>query len=231
MHETISKDVEIVVVSMTPPSQNGEPRKRVFAVTGVALTDSHAEAEQALAPFQTCPVLDRAIVNEKHMTSSLAQQRQEQERMNPEHWRYFTDNIWVDGDTAEIIEKIEPLFRDLPEPEAFTIWFSMGPLRELPDMAFSLQSPAYVATYLVSNIEENDSANRSWINSAMSAAQSVTKGQYLGDSDMGNRQLKFMADQNYARLQQVIAQRDPENLFVRYLAKDPATVNQNHWEL
>ena len=231
VHNEISKDVEIVVVSMTPPSQNGEPRKRVFAVTGVALTDSFDQAEEALAHFQTCPVLDRALVNEKHMTSSLAQQRVEQERMNPEHWRYFTDNIWVDGDTEEILEKIEPLFRDLPEPEAFTIWFSMGPVRELPDMAFSMQSPAYVATYLVSNNEENDASNRSWINSAMAAAQSVTKGQYLGDSDMGNRQLKFMADENFARLQQIIAERDPENLFVRYLAKDPATVNQNHWEL
>jgi hypothetical protein len=59
----------------------------------------------------------------------------------------------------------------------------------------------------------------------------VTKGQYLGDSDMGNRQLKFMADENYTKLQQIIQDRDPNGLFVRYLAKDSATVNQNHWEL
>ena len=230
-HNQISPDVEIVCVSLTPPSVNGEPRERVFVVTGVALVDSHEEAAIALAPFQENPIIDRALVNEKHITSSLAQQREEQIRMNPEHWRYFVDNIWVDGETDEIIEKIEPLFRDLPEPEAFTIWFSMGPVREIPDMAFSMQSPAYIATYLISDIADNDSANRNWLNHAMQYAQSVTKGQYLGDSDMGNRQLKFMADDNFARLQKVISERDPENLFVRYLAKDPSTVNKNHWEL
>lgn len=104
----------------------------------------------------------------------------------------------------------------------------MGPVRELPDMAFSMQSPGYIATYLVSEDENNDAANRAWLNGAMAGAQSVTKGQYLGDSDMTNRQLKFMADDNFARLQQIIKDRDPNNLFVRYLAKDPATVNQNH---
>jgi hypothetical protein len=48
---------------------------------------------------------------------------------------------------------------------------------------------------------------------------------------MTNRQVKFMADENFARLQKVIADRDPENRFVRYLAKDPSTVNKNHWQI
>ena len=128
-------------------------------------------------------------------------------------------------------EKQRPLFTDLPEPQGFTIWFSMGPIRELPDMAFSMQTPGYVATYLVSEDESRDGENRAWLNSAMAGAQSVTVGQYLGDSDMTNRQVKFMADENFARLQQIIAERDPANLFVRYLAKDPSTVNKNHWQI
>jgi len=231
VHGDISKDVEIVCVSMTPPAQPGQEAKRIFLVSGVALTDSEEASRAALAPFQTNPMIDRAIVNEVCKTSSLAEQREDQERANPEHWRYFVDNIWVDGDTEEIIEKIEPLFRDLPEPAAFTIWFSMGPVRELPDMAFSMQSPAYIATYLLTEDASHDSANRNWLNSAMAAAQSVTVGQYLGDSDMTNRQLKFMSDENFARLQQVISQRDPEDLFVRYLAADEASVNKNHWQL
>jgi hypothetical protein len=98
-------------------------------------------------------------------------------------------------------------------------------------MAFSMQSPGYVATYLVSEDASRDAENRAWLNGAMAGAQSVTVGQYLGDSDMTNRQVKFMADENFARLQKVIADRDPENRFVRYLAKDPSTVNKNHWQI
>ena len=231
VHNDFALNVETVCVSVTAPvGPNGED-KRVFIVTGLALSESEAESQASLAPFRTNPVLDRAIMVQDCKTSSLAEQREDQIRANPEHWRYFVDNIWVDGNTEQIVTDIEPLFRDLPEPAGFTIWYSMGPVREVPDMAFSMQSPAYIATYLVSNNENNDSQNRTWLNRAMEIAQSVTVGQYLGDSDMGNRQLKFMADQNFARLNEIIDDRDPSGLFVRYLAKDEATINQNHWEL
>jgi hypothetical protein len=40
-----------------------------------------------------------------------------------------------------------------------------------------------------------------------------------------------MSDDHFAKLQDIIAQHDPEGRFVRYLAKDPATVNKNHWQL
>lgn len=231
VHNDISPDIEIVCVSMTPEGPDGQPGERVFLVTGVCLSDTWEDADAKLAIFQTCPVLDRAIMNEPHKTSSLAEQREDQMRANPEHWRYFVDNIWVDGDTEEIIERIEPLFVDIPEPTGFTIWFSMGPVRELPDMAFSLQSPAYIATYLVSNDENNDARNRKWLDDAMVNAQPVTVGQYTGDSDFGNRQLKFLSDKNFARLMEIIAQRDPNGLFARYYSKDFATLNRNHWEL
>ena len=98
-------------------------------------------------------------------------------------------------------------------------------------MAFSPQAPAYIATYLAYEDSANDARNRAWLNDAMVAAQPVTVGQYLGDSDMTNRQLRFMADANFAKLQDIIAKRDPDGRFVRYLAKDPSTVNRNHWEV
>jgi hypothetical protein len=227
---TISPDVEIVCVSLCPPSVNGQPRQRVYVVTGVALTDSVEAGIEALAPLQTCPIIDRAFENIVQ-ESSMAQQREGQLRMNPENWRYYADNVWVDGETDDIIEALTPVFTTSPEPDAFTIWFGNGLMRELPDMAFSLQAPAYIATYLAYEDSANDARNRAWLNEAMVAAQPVTVGQYLGDSDMTNRQLRFMAPENFAKLQSIIATRDPEGRFVRYLAADSSTINHNHWQL
>jgi hypothetical protein len=137
----------------------------------------------------------------------------------------------VDGEPDAVLDAVEPLFRDLPTPEAFTIWFSMGPLRELPDMAFSLQSEGYVASYVVSDDPADDDSIHTWLDSAMAHAEPVTVGQYLGDSDMGNRQLRVLGDAQWERLQSIIASRDPDGRFVRYLAADPATVNRNHWQI
>lgn len=231
LHKSIAANVEIVCVSQTMSLDDGQGPKRVLIVSGLALAESVENADEVLAPFQSCPIIDRALVNIPHKHSSLAEQKEDQIRANPEHWRYFVDNIWVDGEHSQVVEKIEPLFADLPEPAGFTIWFSMGPVRELPDMALSLQSEAYVATYLVSQDEANDDVNRSWLTETMKNAEPVTLGQYLGDSDMTNRQLKFMTESNFAKLQQVIGEYDPEGIFVRYLAKDSSTVNRNHWRL
>lgn len=229
VHATISPDVEIVVVSQTSPPDASGLAKRELVVSGVALTKTEAEAREALAVFNECPVIDRAIVVEDCRPSSLSEQRAAQEIANPEDARYVVDNLWAEGDSAEIIERIEPLFVDLPTPESFTIWFSNGIMRPLPDMAFSLQTEAYVASYMVYRDETKDLEYRQHLNRLVEFAQPITAGQYLGDSDMTNRQVKFMAEENFARLQQIIAARDPENRFVRYLAKDPATINRHHW--
>jgi FAD/FMN-containing dehydrogenase len=225
VHAEISPDVEIVCVSLTD-EQSGE---RVFLVSGVALTQTAQQAREALAPFESNPMLGHALFAQSATESSMNEQKASQARQNPPHARYTVDNAWVSGDAHTIIDAIEPLFRDLPTPGAFTIWFSMAPLRELPDMAFSMQSEAYIATSLVDDDVTRDAANRVWLNEAMRAAESVTVGQYLGDSDMGNRQLKFMGDEQFARLQQIIADRDPDGRFVRYLARGPETINRNEW--
>lgn len=217
--------VEIVAVSQTD-EQLG---RRVFLVSGLAFVERDDEAVAALAPFQSCPVIERAIVNEPCRSSQLSEHRDAQLRANPEGHRWFTDNIWAQGDFAEVSRRLAPLFTELPEPKAFTIWMGNGLMRALPDMAFSLQAPGYVACYLVFEDEAHDERNRHWLNQAMAFAQAVTVGQYLGDSDMTNRQLRFVSDEHFARLQRIIAEADPDGVFVRYLAADPATVNQNHW--
>ena len=42
--------------------------------------------------------------------------------------------------------------------------------------------------------------------------------------------MKFMADENFARLKQIQQEWDPENLFVGYLAGPNGATNRNHWD-
>jgi FAD/FMN-containing dehydrogenase len=231
IHADVAPTVEIVAVSMTPPATAADPAPgRVFLVSALAFVGDAAEGDAALAPFRTSPVLGRALHVADAVPTTLAAQRADQVRANPEHARYRVDNGWIDGDPAEITAALRPLFVDLPTPKAFTIWFSMAPLRPLPDMAFSLQTDAYVASYCVYDDPEQDEPLRQWLSRAWAAAEPVTVGQYLGDSDMMNRQLTVLGDDQWQRLQEVIGRYDPGGRFARYLASDPSLVNRNHWE-
>lgn len=234
-HHRIPDNVEIVCVSNPVTLPDGTD-KRLFLVTGLAFGDDLAHAQASLAEFNTSPVIDRAVFVQDAAPSLLSDHREEQLKQNPEHWQYICDNAWIDGENspegvAAMVEGIRPLFTTNPTERGFAIWMSNAPRRPLPDMAFSLHTDAYVAAYTVYEDPADFARNRAWVDEVFAHAEPVTAGQYLGDSDFTNRQLRFMAPENWARLQQIIAGRDPEGRFHRYLAADHEHLNHNHWEL
>lgn len=232
MHHTVDPSVEIVAITMTPPGPDGvQPAAPapVLAVTALAFVDTEQDALDALAPFETCPALDRALHRQYARPTTLAEQRAEQLRANPEGRRWRVDNAWIEGTAEQVVPRIRRVFSDLPNGEAFTIWFSMAPLRDLPDMAFSLQSEIYLATYVPWREAEDDSTMCSWVADRMRELEPVTAGQYLGDSDLASRQLRVMTQRNWDCLQDIRDVRDPQQLFVGYLAGAGGATNVNHW--
>jgi len=226
----LDRDVEVLCMSAAPPLPDGSPGPRVFIVNGFTLTDSKERGDAVLAPLQTCPVIGQALVNEPNIPKELADLINEANVIYPTGARHIVNDIWVDGPTAEVVQRIKPLFVDLREPHAHTIWIANGPMRPLKDIAFSMQAPGYVATYIIYEDESHDEANAAFLDAALTHAEPVTVGQYLGDSDLTSKQMKFMADDNFAKLQDIIAKHDPAGRFARYLTKDPSTINRNEWE-
>ncbi|MDV7218248.1 FAD-binding oxidoreductase [Streptomyces prunicolor] len=225
MHHTVSDLVEIVALTQTPPDLD-EP---VLLVTGVSMTDTADEAAEALAPLHANPYAERALFRVEAQQTTLAEQLAGQCSANPEGHRYLVDNAWLTGGADEVVPAIRKAFTEQPTRQTFTIWFSMAPLRQLPDMAFSLQSEIYCATYVIHDDPARDAELRAWLDSAMADMQPVTAGQYLGDSDFTVRQLRFMGDEQWRRLRKIRAAYDPKGLFAGYLSTGTVT-NTNHWE-
>jgi FAD/FMN-containing dehydrogenase len=230
IHGTADPEIEIVALSLTPPPETGiTDREHVLLVSALAFKDSAEEAERVLAPFDACPLAGRALAAAHHVPTTLAAQYAEQYRQNLPGRRWTVDNAWIDADADTAIPLLRDAFTTWPTRDSFTLWFSMAPLRPLPDMAFSLQTEVYVAAYTVSADAGDDAVLRAWVDEQFRRLEPVTAGQYLGDSDLSHRQVKFLADDNFARLQKIRAERDPDGLFVDYLTVDPVTLNTNAW--
>ncbi|OIJ62660.1 FAD-binding oxidoreductase [Streptomyces mangrovisoli] len=225
MHHTVSELVEIVAVTQTLPDRE-EP---VLLVTGLSMTDTAGQAAEALAPLAACPYADRALFRVEARPTTLAEQTDRQRLANPEGHRYFVDNAWLTGPAERVVPAARKVFTELPTRRSFTIWFSMAPLRPLPDMAFSLQSEIYCASYVVHDDPGRDAELRAWLDGAMAELRPVTAGQYLGDSDFTVRRLRFMGDAQWRRLNEIRAARDPKGLFAGYLSAGTVT-NTNDWE-
>jgi FAD/FMN-containing dehydrogenase len=211
IHGTISTDVEIVAVTQY---LEGE---LALLVTGVALTGTPEQARAALAPLADCPLIDQAVFRLEAEPTTFGEQRAQQTAMNPEHHRYLVDNAWITGPAELAVPAMRTAFTGLPTEKTFTIFFSMAPLRDLPDLALSLQTEVYLATYVIYEDPALDESLRGWLNTAMAELEPVTAGQYLGDSDFTNRRLKVLGDTQEKRLEQIRADRDPTGLFVGHL--------------
>lgn len=230
VHREISPDVEIVAVTQTPPDPPpGHRGGPLLVVSGVALVDTPEEARTALAPLSGCPFADQALLRVDAAPTTFAEQLTLQRTANPEGHRYLVDNAWLEGPAERTVPAMRRAFTNLPTPKTFTIWFSMGPVRQLPDMALSLQTDVYVATYVVYDDPAQDGPLRKWLGESMADMEPCTTGQYLGDSDLATRNVKFLGDAQWERLQQIRALRDPDGLFVGYLTADNMPLNTNHW--
>lgn len=226
-HAEVAGSVEIVALTLTDRAIAPDP---VLLVTAVALVDDAAEADTALEPFRRNPFLDRALLVADAAPVGFDELRRRQLTANPEGHRWAVDNAWLTGPAAAVVPAMRRAYTTLPNDKAFTIWFSMAPLRPLPDMAFSLQSEIYLASYVLWEDPADDERHLAWLRGAMADLEPVTVGQYLGDSDLSRRQVRFLSDDAWARLAQIRARRDPDGLFVGYHAGPGGATNRNHWE-
>ena len=186
-----------------------------------------AEADRALAPFRTNPALDRAMFVIDNEPTTPEAERARQLEDNPEGHRWAVDNAWLSGSAAEVVPAMRRAYTTLPNAKAFTIWFSMAPLRGSPTWPSRCSPRSTWRRTSSGSTPEDDDRCIGWLEGAMADLEPVTVGQYLGDSDHTRRQVKFMSDEAWARLQQVCADRDPDRLFVGYLGD---STNRNHWE-
>ncbi|MEN9610954.1 MAG: hypothetical protein RLZZ628_1768 [Bacteroidota bacterium] len=228
-HHTIADTVEMVVLGQSVPDFEGIEGKMVPVIIVHALTfnDNPIEAYAALKPFESCPVLEKAYLRRVNYETNLTEQIRLQLEANPEKHRWTVNNAWLKGSPDEVSTLIAPAFTDLPNSKAFTLWYSMAPLRKLPDMAFSMQTEIYFAAYVLWEEEKDDEQNKIWLSNLMKQIQPVTAGQYLGDSDFTVHQRKFISNENWAKLEAIRAQRDPHRRFHTYLTKEEKTLNQN----
>jgi FAD/FMN-containing dehydrogenase len=214
--------VEPVIAATRLPRPSGPP---VLLLHTTAMCDSAGEAARVLAPFDACPIAGRAISHERGPTT-IELENEAQALQNPENHRYAVDCTWTDARADELAPLLRAVWSELPTEHSFAIWYGWAPARPLPDMAFSIEGHAYLATYAIWPDPADDDRHRDWVvGHARRLAAAVGKGVYLGDTDFTRRPDRFLSDENFRRLEEIRRQRDPDRLFCSYLIAEGATLN------
>ena len=218
---TLEPVVEPVIAATRLPRPEGPP---VLLLHTTAMCESPEEAERVLAPLAACPLAGREIAHDRGPTT-IELENVAQALQNPDDHRYAVDCTWTDARAGELAPLLRELWSELPTEHSFSIWYGWAPSRPLPDMAFSVEGRAYLATYAIWSDPAQDERHRSWVVGHTARLATLGKGVYLGDTDFTRRPDRFLSDQHFARLQQIRARRDPDGRFCSYLIAEGEELN------
>jgi FAD/FMN-containing dehydrogenase len=229
---TVPDTVHLVAISAVPqfPIPGHTDGELLFLVWAVAFCDSEQDSRAALAPLTNGPFADRAVFTVEPHPTTLQAEYAFVDSSHPSGYRYRVDSAWVEGQPAQIVAASRRLVLDRPRNEPGHTFFQYALPHDGPDIAMSLKTDVMVGTYVIYEDPANDDTHRDWLLSAMGDLESLTVGQYWGDSDQQNRRVKCLTDASWARLQQIRAARDPDGVFVDYLAGKGKFDNTNAWE-
>ena len=209
--KTLPRFVEPFMFGMTPPDSE-VPLLFFFAV---AYADTEEEGRAALAPLESCPAVERALVR-RSADQTTWKELYDFMAMGATPGRWAVDGLW----TEDPVETIAPVIRDLIEsmPTAQTTIF-VQPWKEVdvPNAAFSLQAPLYISLGCIWQNEEDDERLIPWPGDQVRRLEQHAVGIQLAEENLINRAATFMAPENMERLEQLRKKYDPDGLFHSYL--------------
>jgi FAD/FMN-containing dehydrogenase len=217
----LDRVVEPVIAATRLPRPEGPP---LLLLHTTAMCSTIEEADRVLAPLRACPLADRAVAHETGPTT-VEEENLVQGLQNPENHRYAVDCTWSDAPARELAPLVAEFWSELPTEHSFAIWYGWAPDGTLPDMAFSIEGHPYLATYAIWADPADDERHRDWVLRHTQRLAELGKGVYLGDTDFTRRPDRFLAAENFARLEMIRAQRDPDGVFCSYLIADGAELN------
>jgi FAD/FMN-containing dehydrogenase len=226
----LDRRVEPVVAATRLPDVplhdgTARPAGTVLLLHTTVMASSDGEALDLLAPLRDGPLAGRSLGHVQGRTS-VAEENLAQTVQNPEGYRYAVDCTWTDAPARVLAPMLQSLWSELDTEHSFSIWYGWAPHGSRPDMAFSVEADAYVATYVIYTDPADDARYTEWVHGRTAAlAAAYGAGVYLGDTDFTRRNDRFLSDDCYTRLAEVRAARDPYGRFASYATCDPEGLN------
>ena len=187
-----------------------------MVVNATAFADNESQATQLLQLLETCPCVQRAERRRVVASVSMEERLEMTSRADPDGMRYAADNIYTDASADELVPYMRELFTTLPSRHSHIFWWNWGPLQPLPDMALSVQGNIYLACYSVWDDAAQDAAMERWVVERMRCIEHLAVGSKMNDENMAHRPARYFSADALARLEQLRARHDPQQLFASF---------------
>ena len=136
----------------------------------------------------------------------------------PQGRRYMVDTFWAKNGADGFLRQLASATVLAPSPESFSLVTVLPPAMaasDLPDAAYSVIGPMIGLSYAIWRSPEQDKANILWLRETAQAMKPLTKGCYIGESDLdrSDRLRESFSPAAWSRLKMLQSQYDPAGIF------------------
>jgi FAD/FMN-containing dehydrogenase len=219
---TLPGNVEFTLYIASAPPSVADQCEKVCIVSATVFADSDEEATEALSALATCPMED-CVMKDLHASTPFPVLFEYADRYWPEGKRYAVDTMWSASSPLEVLSIIQDHFATVPSADSVILCPILpSPIDAppLPDAAFSMVAPVYVACYSIWEEAGQDEANITWLRSLMTALEPLAVGCYVGESDIvadPSQMVASFARPHWERLQALRKKYDPNGIFHSYM--------------
>jgi FAD/FMN-containing dehydrogenase len=216
---TLPRNVEFTLFLANAPPSIADRCEKVCVLSATAFADSDIEAAQALSAFATCP-LTECVMQDLYASTPFQVLFDNTDRLWPKGKRYAVDTMWSASPPLDVLTIIQDHFTAAPSADSLVFSSILPSLPSLPDAAFSMVAPVYVACYSIWEEAEQDEDNTKWLRTLMAALEPLAVGCYVGESDIAanpSQVVNSFAGPNWERLQALREQYDPNEVFHSYM--------------
>lgn len=213
----LSHKVEVIMFLMTLPETMGA--QKAVSVSAVAFADTPAEARELLAPMSEAVSLAKPMMSEELQPATFNSLLTLVDPMYPP-CRAAADTFWFDLSMEAVMARFVDLFAAAPSPLSNAICEVMPEPLDLPDMAYSMRRPTFVAPYSFWMNEKDDEANLAWMKKTQELLAPLAAGHYINEADLEagpERSRRSYTEENWRKLMAVRRKYDPNGLFHDYL--------------
>jgi FAD/FMN-containing dehydrogenase len=209
--DTFPRILEVLILASAP---EGVPQIRI---TAVALGYSEDEVAAALAVIDNAPFVRKATAKSLNNHVVLPAQEESPTAQEPHGARIVMDGMWTNASAEEIVPHLRSVFTQYPTPQSFFMWQCWGPVRSIPDMAYSIQADVYLSCGAVYRDTADDELCGNWVTRSLQQLNHLAVGSMMNDERMIARPAKYLSGSAQRRLERLRQRLDPHNRFVSYL--------------
>jgi len=224
---TLPPNIELSLFLVSaPPALAGKcgPRDagKACLVAATIFADDQEEAATALAPLESCPILDRCLAKTVAEPSNFEALFDASGALWPDGQRCHVEAMFSDARLPDIFAAVQDHFLDAPSPTSlimFAIFTGGKSAMPPPDAAFSMNARYYGGPWTMWTKAADDAANDQWQRQCLNLLRPFVAGHYVSESDTVSypeHVRESYSERSWERLNALRQSCDPDGVFFGY---------------